>query len=178
MRRHSFLTRSLLTVLCTAANVGQAAADMLSTWFPDGVPGYDTAPGVTITSRLHPEQRPLGLRAGTFQLWPRLDESIGYTSNIPSGPQRQGSWQVVTEPALAINSDWSRNAFGSVLSAQNMRYLSASSQDWTNATASDGGRIDLGGGQFTLAASHLALHEGRSQIDTIPSDRPIAFQID
>src|SRR4051812_6134270 len=80
MRRHSFLTRSLLTVLCTAANAGQAAADMLSTWFPDGVPGYDTAPGVTITSRLHPEQRPLGLRAGTFQLWPRLDESIGYTN--------------------------------------------------------------------------------------------------
>jgi hypothetical protein len=56
--------------------------------------------------------------------------------------------------------------------------LSAPSQDWTNATASAGGRIDLGGGQFTLAASHLALHEGRSQIDTIPSDRPIAFQID
>ncbi|MFL5251569.1 MAG: outer membrane beta-barrel protein [Rhodopila sp.] len=151
---------------------------MLSTWFPEGVPGYDTAPGVTIGSRLHPEQMPLGLRAGAFQVWPRLDESVGYTSNVLSGTRRQGSWQIVTEPTLAINSDWSRNAFGAVLSAQNMRYLSVPSQDWTNATLSAGGRIDLGGGQFTLAASHLALHEVRSRIDAVASDRPIAFQID
>jgi hypothetical protein len=107
---------------------------MLSTWFPEGVPGYDTAPGVTIGSRLHPEQMPLGLRAGAFQVWPRLDESVGCTSNVLSGTRRQGSWQIVTEPTLAINSDWSRNAFGAVLSAQNMRYLSVPSQDWTNAT--------------------------------------------
>src|SRR4051794_30045137 len=154
MPRHSLLTRSLLTVLCAAVRAGAASADMLSTWFPEGVPGYDTAPGVTIGSRLHPEQMPLGLRAGAFQVWPRLDESVGYTSNVLSGTRRQGSWQIVTEPTLAINSDWSRNAFGAVLSAQNMRYLSVPSQDWTNATLSAGGRIDLGGGQFTLAASH------------------------
>jgi hypothetical protein len=85
MRRRFFLTWNLLTVLCTAAGAGSASADMLSTWFPEGVPGYDTAPGVTVASRLHPEQMPLGLGAGTFRFWPRLDESIGYTSNVLSG---------------------------------------------------------------------------------------------
>ncbi|PPQ29415.1 outer membrane beta-barrel protein [Rhodopila globiformis] len=178
MRRRSFLNRSLLAALGTAAAAAPAAADMLSTWIPDGVPGYGAAPGVTVASRLHPEQMSLGLRLDSFQIWPRLDQGFGYTSNVQAGTRQLGSWQIVTTPTLIINSDWSRNAFGAALSAQNMHYLSAPGQDWTNATVSAGGRIDLGADQVTLAASHLSLHEDRDRIDNLPTDQPVAFQVD
>jgi hypothetical protein len=176
MRMRSPLAWSLVIALSAAAN-RPAAAEMLSVLFPDGVPGYDTADGVTVGSRVHPDQMPLGLRAGTFQVWPTLAEGFGYTSNVLPMPYRQGSWQIVTEPALTIASDWSRNAFGAVLSAQDTRYLSQPDQDRTNATLSAGGRIDIGEDQFTLAAAQLFRHEDPAQLDALPTDQPIAFQV-
>ncbi len=176
MRMHSPLTPTLVIVLAAAAH-RPAAAEMLSVLLPDGVPGYDTADGVTVQSRLHPGQTPPGLRAGDFRFWPSLAEGFGYTSNVLPPPYRQGSWQIVTEPALTVASDWSRNAFGAVLSAQDTRYLSQPNQDRTNATLSAGGRIDIGQDQFSLAAAQLFQHEDPAQLDALPSDQPIAFQV-
>jgi hypothetical protein len=176
MRMRSPLAWSLVIAL-SGAGSSRAAAEMLSVLFPDSIPGYDTADGVTVRSRLHPDQMPLGLRAGTFQFLPTLAEGFGYTSNVLPSPYRQGSWQIVTEPALAVASDWSRNAFGAVFSAQDTRYLSQPDQDRTNATLSAGGRIDVGEDQFTLAAAQLYQHEDPAQLDALPSDQPIAFQI-
>jgi hypothetical protein len=146
--------------------------------FPDGVPGYDADDGVTVETRLHPEQIPLGLREGAFTFMPRLDESFGYTSNALPGPYRRGSWQVVTAPVLAVDSDWSRDAFGAVASVQDTHVASLPSQNRTDVTVSAGGRIDIGEDRLTLAAAHLMQHEDRTAVDTIASDRPIAFQID
>ena len=44
--------------------------------------------------------------------------------------------------------------------------------------ASVGGRLDIGEDKLTLAAAHLAQHEDRGALDTIASDRPMAFQLD
>ncbi len=56
--------------------------------------------------------------------------------------------------------------------------MSLPSQDRTDATVTVGGRIDIGEDKLTLAAAHLAQHEDRGTLDTIASDRPIAFRID
>jgi hypothetical protein len=56
--------------------------------------------------------------------------------------------------------------------------LALPSQDRTDWTASAGGRVDFGDDRLTIAAAHIAQHEDRSQLDTIGSDRPIAFQLD
>jgi hypothetical protein len=165
----------LVLVVCLA---GRAMAELMTALFPDGVPGYDRDAGVTVATRLHPEQMPLGLREDTFLFSPRLDQGVGYTSNALPGPNRRGSWQFVTAPSLIMASDWSSDAFGASVSAQNTRYLSFPSQDRTDGSVSAGGRIDIGDDRLTIAAAHVLAHEDRSQIDTIASDQPIAFQID
>jgi hypothetical protein len=165
----------LVLVVCLA---GRAMTELMTALFPDGVPGYDTGDGVTVATRLHPEQMPLGLREGAFVFSPRLDEAAGYTSNALPGPHRRGSWEIVTAPSLTVASDWSSDAFGASVSGADTRYLSLPSQDRTDGSVSAGGRIDIGENALTLAAAHVAAHEDRSQIDTIASDRPIAFQID
>jgi hypothetical protein len=169
---------SFLFLTAMISLAGRAVAELMTALFPDGVPGYDVDEGVTVVTRLHPEQMPLGVREGAFEFFPELDTSVGYTSNALPGPYRRGSWEVSTAPALVIGSGWSRDSFGALFSVHNTRYLSLPSQDRTDATASVGGRIDIGEDKLTLAAAHLSQHEDRAALDTIASDSPIAFQID
>src|SRR5258708_27056286 len=98
MRVWSSLSWCVLAAL-SLGTVRDAAAAMLTSLFPEGVPGYDLAQGVTVQSRLRPDFTPLGLRAGAFQAWPTLDETIGYDSAPLPGLVHRGSWQVTTEPA-------------------------------------------------------------------------------
>src|SRR5689334_4806179 len=87
-----------------------AAADRLSELFPLGVPGYGDEPGVTVGSRLHPEQASPGIRAGAFMLRPLLETSLGYDSNVLGNGA--GSVVIGTHPSLRASSDWSRHAVG------------------------------------------------------------------
>jgi hypothetical protein len=167
-----------LACALTVCLTGKAVAELLSALFPAGVPGYDTQAGVTVETRLHPEQMPLGVREGAYVFSPRLDQTTGYSSNAQPGPSRRGSWEVQTGPSLTVGSDGSHERFGAAFSVQDTRYLAVPSQNRTDAMASLGGRIDFGGDTLTLAAAHASQHEDRSQLDTIGSDRPIAFQLD
>ncbi len=167
-----------LAATFTVCLAGKALAELMTALFPEGVPGYDTADGVTVETRLHPEQMPLGLREDAFRFTPQLDQGLGYTSNVLPGSNRHGSWQIVTAPSLSMTSDWPRDQIGAAMSAQDTRYLSLPSQNRTDGTVSAGGRIDIGDGRLTLAASHVAAHEDPGTIDTLATDRPIAFQLD
>jgi hypothetical protein len=178
MWARSTLLSGFLAIALVVCLAGRAVAELMTVLFPDGVPGYDADEGVTVETRLHPEQMPLGLHEGAFRFHPTLDQGFGYTSNALPGPYRRGSWEIVTAPSLAIDTDWSRDAFGAALSVQDTRVLALPSQDRTDWTASAGGRIDIGEDSLTIAAAHVAQHEDRSQLDTIGSDRPIAFQVD
>lgn len=165
----------LSAAVCLA---GKATAEMLAALLPDGLPGYDTAPAVTVQTRLHPEQMPLGLRDGPLTVSPRLDESVGYTSNALPGPYRRGSWTVTTSPSLGLATDWSRDAVAALVSIEDTRVAALPAQGHTDATLSAGARLDLGQDQLSLAASHIARHEDRAALGTIASDRPVAFQVD
>ena len=74
------------------------AAQLLSGLFPDGVPGYGVAPGVTVLSRARPDVQPLGVRAGAINLYPQLEQSVGFDSNVLGGSAARHSWVVRTQP--------------------------------------------------------------------------------
>jgi hypothetical protein len=182
MRARSTIWLCLLTTLGLGAAgraIGQYA--MLPSLFPEGVPGFDAEPGVTVMSRLHPELMPLGIRYGALHLFPTLDETMGYNSNVlgnaTSGGQR-GSWQVTTAPSLAVGTDWSRNQVGAVVNLQNTQYFSMPNQTQTNGSAAAGARLDLGQDQLTLALAHSSQHENLAAINAIASSQPISLQLD
>ena len=172
-------TGATLAVLAVAiCAVGQAGAALLSALFPEGVPGFDAAPGVTVLSRARPAFDPLGLRAGAFTLWPELSESIGYDDNVLAGTRHRPSWTIATQPSLRLNSDWSRNSFAAYVSGSDTSYPELPAQGRTDVTASAGGTIDIGQDRLTLGAAHVVQHESRSQLDAVASDRPIAVTVD
>src|SRR5690348_15239752 len=98
------LQRLVVVFGCIAA-YGGVRAELLSSYFPTGVPGYGNAPGVTVASRERPEFDPPGARVGSFVLHPQLEQATGYDSNVFGSGSARGSWLVGTRPSLLVNSD-------------------------------------------------------------------------
>ena len=85
---------------------------------------------------------------------------------------------VGTRPSLLASSDWSRDALGLYVAADDRRDLDAPAQSRTDSTASLGGSLDIGRDRLTLAVAHIDNHEDRTQLDALPTDRPVPFQVD
>ncbi len=165
-------------VLVCAFTCNSVQAQILSTYFPEGVPGYGTAPGVTVASRLRPDFDPPGMHVDSFLLHPLLEEGLGYDSNVFGGTPQRGSWVVGTHPSLLIGSDWSRDSLGAFLSVDDKQFLDQPRQSTTDWTASLGGTLAVGRDQLTLSAAHFSLHQPRTDLDALPSDTPVAYQVD
>ncbi|MBN8897151.1 MAG: outer membrane beta-barrel protein, partial [Rhodospirillales bacterium] len=73
-----------VTIALGLTAAGRTAAQAIATLFPEGVPGFDASPGVTVRSRLHPQLEPEGVRVGSFVLRPSLETATGYDGN-PTG---------------------------------------------------------------------------------------------
>jgi hypothetical protein len=156
---------------------GAARAQTLAGYFPTGVPGYDTMPGVTVLSRARPEYQPLGIPVDSFVVSPSIEEGIGYDSNVLGGPGSPGSWTVGTHPSVQARSDWSRDAVSGILGLDDTRYLDTPRQSRTDATAAFGGTLAIGRDELTVAAAYLDRHEDRTTLDALPSDTPVAFRL-
>ena len=56
MWARSILLRGFLALTVMLCLAGRAVAELMNVLFPDGVPGYDNGDGVTVETRIHPEQ--------------------------------------------------------------------------------------------------------------------------
>ena len=171
MRRIVFF---LLALLCLAWST---QARLLTPFFPEGVPGYGTAPGVTVKSRTRPDFEPLGFRLDTVTIAPALSESLGYDSNIFGGPSRRGGWLVRTSPSVLLGTQRSGVGTGLFFSADDIRYPGQPSQDRTDGSAFAGTTIDIGRGKLTLGGGWLARHQDRSGLDALLTDKPVGYQV-
>ncbi len=174
-------TRDRLWIFATALSLvllQQALGAGLSEIFAEGVPGFGTAPGVTVQSRARPNSETAPIHAGAFLVKPRFEETTGYDDNVLNGPNRRGSWLTGTGGSLLIGSGWSRDAFGAYFSAADTHYFGLSTQNRTDGTASVGGAIDFGRDRLTVGVAHLSQHEDRSNLNALASDRPVAFRAD
>ena len=166
-----------LLVVLIVFHASTAWAQFLSAYFPQGVPGYDTGPGITVRSRVRPEQDPLGIRIDGGLIKPTLTESFGYDDNIFGGRGQRGSWRITTEPTVLAGGESSRGSFGLFSSLTDTRYLAQPSQNRTDGGVFLGGTIPFGLDKLTLGVGYLARHEDRAALDALPSDRPVAFQV-
>jgi hypothetical protein len=173
-----WLARAFALASLCAVLGGGATAAMLDQFFPEGIPGYGTSAGVTVRSRLHPEQEPLGIRLGSFLVHPQIQTGLGYDSNVLGGRASNGSWLARNQPSILFSSDWSRNAVGGYFSADDKRYLDQPAQSRTDGTMAVAGSVDVGRDRVSAAVAHVAQHEDRNRLDALPSDRPIAFTFD
>ena len=172
---------SLLVAAGAAGWTAVARGQDLSGYFPQGVPGYDTAPGVTVQSRARPDYDPVGVRAGSFLLYPQVNLGFGYDSNLfgtaPIPGRHLGSWLLDTGASVRASSDWGRDSLGGFFSVDHADDLDLPSQSRTDWTGSVGGSVDIDEDRLTLGVAHLSLHQAPTAIDALPTDQPVPYQV-
>lgn len=176
MRRINCLLAVLLAVMLVAS--APAMAQGLLDQVPATIPGYDTRFGVPLLARAERRLQEMGIDVGTANLRPAAEVGVGYDSNVRGTASAQGSGFVGSSASLGILRDDRNVTLAGYLNVDDRRYFSAPAQSRTNWSATVGAGADIGGGRLNLAASHLALHQDRGDLDSIASDRPIAFQVE
>jgi hypothetical protein len=166
------------SVLAAWLACGPAAAQSLFEQLPASIPGYDTRFGVPLMTRAENRMRELGIDIGGLDLRPAAEVGVGYDSNVRGTSPPQGSGFTATAASLGMVRDRADTVLAGFLAVDNRYYFSQPSQSRTNWSASTGAAVDVGGGRLSIAVSHLALHEDRADLDSIASDKPIAFTVD
>jgi len=163
--------------LLVAALATPASAQVLPDVFPPAVPGYGTDPGVTVQTRARPAFDSLGTRLGGLLVHPQIEESLGLDSNVLGQPAGKGSWLVRTAPSVLVASTSQRDPYGLYVSLDDTRYPNLPAQNQTNWTVGGGTTLAVGEDHLTLGAAHLSLHQAQGDLDALPTDQPIAYQV-
>jgi hypothetical protein len=150
-------------------------AQSISSYFSPGVGGYDQQLGVTVQSRARPSYAAPGIDVGSFNIRPRLDESLIYNSD-PTGASGPASWGSHSSASVAAGSLWSRDSLGFSFGIDDFRYFTLPSLDHTDWNAAIGGGYTIGDSQLAVAYSHQSYYQLGTGIGTVSSETPIVDQ--
>ncbi len=146
--------------------------------FSTVIPGFDRDAGVTVLSRLRPLYDEPAVRLGSFRLTPRLDESIGFDSNVNGFDRGPSSPFVQTSASVSATSDWSRDRIGLQLDVTNVSYISLKNQNRTNINAGVGGGLNIGRGVLNVGYTHLQQNQQGTSFGAAASSTPITYNVD
>jgi len=129
---------------------GTAYILTLSTAFGLGAEGVvlaqEPSPNVPITGRPRPDFDPLGVRAGSFLIYPELGLGIGYDDNIlATNDDKTSGFIASVIPVINFESNFSRHQLDVTVGADLGFYLDGdnSDLDYQDVYLSGGGRYDV-----------------------------------
>jgi len=65
---------------------------------------------VGVLDRSHPDYEAIGIRAGSFIVYPRISADGEYDSNIFAEPKGESDYTWSVTPSIEVDSDWNRNS--------------------------------------------------------------------
>jgi hypothetical protein len=179
---HSFRLRPVWVCILVSGlglvAAGPVRAQVIDKYLNADIPGFGTDPGVTVTSRGHPEYDPAGVRVGIFTISPSLDEGFGYDDNVTSTASAHGSAVVETNAKIGVAADWGVTTANAALSVDDSEYLSQSDQSFTNWSAALGGSHDFGRDVLSVGVTHLNLNQTPGQLDVPNLTQSLPYRVD
>ena len=157
---------------------GAAQAQNIDRYFSPAIPGFGSEAGVTVLSRTRPLYDELGVHVGDFLVQPRLDEYVGYDSNINGFKGGPSSAFVQTSPSVTAASDWSRNRLGVTLGLDNYTYFGIPNQNYTNLNAALGLGYTIGRHDLSVGYTHIEAHERGTDIGAASLGVPVSYRVD
>ena len=123
--------------------------------------------GASVLDRPRPELDPLGVRAGSFLVFPRVEAGVSYETNVFAEPEDEDDdFLFVVNPSVAVRSDFSRHALAFEAGAEFGRYADLTSENFFDYEVAGSGRLDVGvGGAATARLAHIRNHEDRGDPD-------------
>ena len=133
-----------------------------------------------VTDRVAPESDAAGSKFGGFTAYPKLNVSAGYDSNIlaQQDSQAKDDARFKVEPALAYESDWSRNklAIGGFVGGD--LYADYTSQDSLNWGVGGAGQLDvLESSNVQGSVGYQQLTEVRGGIISTVTPAPVLYDL-
>ncbi len=166
---HTISLGASAVILAASAAFAQQSYSTMPTPVP-AFPGNALQPAGVAPELTTPAERPrpdydrLGMREGAFLLFPTIDLSETYDSNIlASQTGTIDDFYTTLSPALTIQSDWARHALALTANGQFKWYTSHDTENVDNGSILAQGRYDIETGSYIAANAGYALqHEDRS----------------
>jgi len=103
-----------------------------------------TARAETVVSRSRPELDPLGVRAGSFLIYPKLAVNQSYEDNIfAERAHVKGDFITDVKPSVAVESNWANHALNVSSGADLGFYSTYTRQDYQDWFVKSDGRLDI-----------------------------------
>ncbi len=135
--------------------------------------------GETVTSRPRPELDPLGIRAGSFLVFPRLGLEEDYSDNIfATDDDEESDFITRVQPGLRVESDWNNHALSVFGNADIGRYIDNDGEDYEDLRLGMAGRLDVR--RSTNLRARFAYEEGheeRASPDERTGAEPTEFSV-
>lgn len=139
--------------------------------------GVEVRRGETVTGRKRPELDPLGVRVGSFFVFPKLELEESYSDNIfADNASAQSDFITRILPSLRIESDWGNHALSLEGGADVGRYLDNTDEGFEDFRFGASGRVDVRRSTNVRArVTYQALHEDRGSPDDVSGVEPTEF---
>jgi hypothetical protein len=146
----------LTTAICVS---GSAWAQQQDVDEPD--------PNVTVQDRPRPDYDPLGIRAGSFFIFPSLTLSGQFDDNVfATSDDEDSDVGAIVAPQVDVNSDWSRHALNFSAGAAGAAFYEYQKNNYLDFFAATNGRLDVTRNDILSAGLRLdRLHEDRDDPD-------------
>lgn len=125
---------------------------------------YDRGRNESVTQRERPDYQALGVTAGGFNLYPKLQTEVGYTSNLFARDVNvESDTYFNVTPTVEAISNWGRHQLEATASLRLRRFVDHPSENQDGWLLHAGGRLDIHG-QDAITGSLEAqkLYEERS----------------
>ncbi len=134
--------------------------------------------GDTVLSRPRPEYDPLGIRLGSFFLYPDVGLTETWNSNIYATPSNDKNDFITSlTPRLALKSNWNNHALNFSADSTITRYARYHSESYTDYTVAADGRLDIQRDARLFAAGGYKIrHEPRSSPNNLGGTEPTEYQ--
>ena len=133
------------------------------------------SPNVTVQERPRPRYDPLGIRAGSYLIFPSVRVEGTYDSNVFATPNNEeDDVGVIIAPRINARSQFARHRLDFSAFAEIGRYDDFSTNDYEDFGAAASGVLDITRRQnLRLRLSAARLHETREEPDAVSRDNDV-----
>ena len=129
---------------CVALAMATAMSDGARAQIAPPTPEATASRGETVTTRARPELEPLGIRAGTFLIYPSFGIDGTFNDNVfATGDDEDADFITDLRPELSVASNWANHALNFSTGADIGRYATYSRLNYEDWFVNGDGRLDI-----------------------------------
>lgn len=134
-------------------------------------------PNVPVYARPRPDYDPIGVRLGSFFLFPELFAGVAYDSNVNASEEdEEGDFIFRLRPAASLQSNWNRHAVDAEIYLESGTYTDFDEYDYLDYGLRARGRYDISSAGFLRGdLRYDRLHESSDDPDNFRFDETIQY---